>query len=633
MTDTPTDGFRERPAWLLAVVALVLAQIGLTLVLFGPNRAWSAVTDDRPILSGRHPLHLYHGALGAASFYARGTTTCYDPRFQAGFPKTPVFDAASRPAELFLVLGGGTYRPAVYKLGVFVVLALVPLAFVLAARGAGVPAGAAVLAGVGGMFLVWSNPGRHTIEAGQIDSLAAGLAAIVFVPWLARFATTLGIDAWIVLTAMALAGWFFNPFVWLGLTPIVLAYYLVFAPRHGPAFHLGLAGVTFVGITPNVWWMVDWAKFWWLRQPLTGDHLTAPEWQAVLGCSHDYAALFGCLPLWPALVAGGLFGSVIVWRAGHCSAASLSLLSALLAAVVARACCAWPGLPHGLPERLVVLAAGFLIVPTAFGLWRLLERFHMAKFAMITVLLGLLVVGWVDGHRRPLARTLGIAADPLVVGFTAEQRDIIAALKQHTTNDARILWDETTSQRSTWNWSALLPVMTDRSFLGGLDPEAGMEHSFCAMCDRQLTGRGLGEWGDKELTQFCRWYNIGWVVARSPAVIERWAKHPQARVVAQLKEGGRPVVLYALDRGRTFVLAGSATWRSADSRRVVLTDVTPNAAGEVHLSLHMIEGLRVFPSYIQVGKLEDLNCPDPIHLIRLKVPGPTPRITLSWEAP
>ncbi|MBA4186833.1 MAG: hypothetical protein C0467_02325 [Planctomycetaceae bacterium] len=633
MTEPPTNGFRDRPAWLLAVPVLLLAQVGLGLTFFSANRGWAAVTDDRPILSGRHPLHLYHGSLGAASFYARGTTTCYDPRFQAGFPKTPVFDAASRPAELFLILGGGTYRPAAYKLGLFAVLMAVPLAFVLAARGAGLPGGAAVLAGACGTVLIWSQPGRHMLESGQVDSVAAGLAALVFVPWLARFARTLGIDAWLVLAVSALAGWFFNPFVWLGLTPVVIAYYLVFAPRHGLGFHLGLAGVTFVGITPNVWWMVDWAKFWWLREPMISDSLTVPEWRSLLGCAHDYPAMFACLPGWPALVLGGLIGGVLVWRSGHRSAAALSLLSAVLAVAVARVSGAWPGLPPGISDRLVVLAAGFLILPTTFGAWLILERCRLAGVATGVALAGLLLVAWADGQRRPLASTLGIAARPLVVGFTVEQRDIITVLKQHTTNEARILWDETTDQRAAWNWSALLPVATDRSFLGGLDPDAGMEHSYCGMCDRQLTGRGLGEWGNSDLLAFCRWYNVGWVVARSPAVIERWAKCPKARVVVQLMEGGRPVVLYAVDRPLSFVLAGTATWHAADSRRVVLTNVVPNAEGEVQLSLHMIEGMRAFPTYVEVKELKDPTGRDPIGLIRLKIPGPTPRLTLTWDAP
>ncbi len=64
MDDTPHVGFRDRPRWLLGVVVLLLAQTGLGLSLFDANRTWAAVADPRPILSGRHPLHQYHGTLG-----------------------------------------------------------------------------------------------------------------------------------------------------------------------------------------------------------------------------------------------------------------------------------------------------------------------------------------------------------------------------------------------------------------------------------------------------------------------------------------------------------------------------------------------------------------------------------------
>ena len=41
--------------------------------------------DDRPVVCGRHPVHLYHGYLGARSFAQRGTLSCYDPAFQGRF--------------------------------------------------------------------------------------------------------------------------------------------------------------------------------------------------------------------------------------------------------------------------------------------------------------------------------------------------------------------------------------------------------------------------------------------------------------------------------------------------------------------------------------------------------------------
>jgi len=245
----------------------------------------------------------------------------------------------------------------------------------------------------------------------------------------------------------------------------------------------------------------------------------------------------------------------------------------------------------------------------------------------------LLLAGWADGRGRPLARLAHVTSEPLVIGFSDDQLALIADLRQYTTPDARILWDENTGGRTTWNWSALLPFLTDRAFLGGLDPESGVEYSYCAMCSRQLTGRILNDWSDADLEAFCRWYNVGWVVARSPAVVERWAKFPLAKPIVNRSEGDTLVVIYSLNRPRSFVLSGSATWEAADARRVTLTNVAPNADGEVQLSLHNLEGLRVFPSYVRVEPMPDPSGRDPIHHVRLRLPGPIPRVTLVWENP
>lgn len=630
---SPEFGFRHQPVWLAAVAALVLAQAGLALSLFGPHHPTAALTDDRPILSGRHPLHLYHGTLGAAAYRDHGTTTCYDPAFQAGYPKTPVFDGGSRPAELFLSLAGGGYSPSAYKQGLFGILLLVPVGGVVAARGAGLPPATAVLAGVAAVGLGWSAPARAMIAEGQFDLLASGLAAVVAVPWLARFARTRGIDAWLVLAGTALAGWYFHPLVWAGLLPLVAVYYLVLAPRHGPAWHLALVGVGFVAVVPNLGWLIDWGRYWWLRQPAPGEPVPIPTAEVVLGRWADYPLLFAPLPGgWVGLV-GGLVGSLILWRRTDPTAAWLGLVAGGLAVAAARFTEVWPGAVEGTSERLVLLAAGFLLPGVAALAGRVLTVVRATSAAGVVLVLMLLVVGWLDGPGRPLARATGLAAEPFLLGLATWQRELVAVLKQHTTPEARILWDETTDRRPGWNWTALLPLLTDRAYLGGLDPEAGVEHSYCAMCSRQLTGRQLVEWSDADLDAFCRWYNVGWVVARSPEVIARWGRYPPAREAARVHEAGRPVVLYALDRPRSYILSGSARWETATPRRIVLTHVLPGPEGDVQLSLHMLEGLRVSPSYVRLERLPDPTGRDPIDHIRLSLPGPVPRVTLTWEAP
>jgi hypothetical protein len=106
----------------------------------------------------------------------------------------------------------------------------------------------------------------------------------------------------------------------------------------------------------------------------------------------------------------------------------------------------------------------------------------------------------------------------------------------------------------------------------------------------------------------------------------------QTKPIARLTEDGQPVVFYVVERPRSFILRGTATWESANTRRIILTNVVPYE-GEVQLSLHMLDGLRVSPSYIRVDPLPDKTCRDPVHHIRLRMPSPVPRLTLMWENP
>jgi hypothetical protein len=286
MDEMPRDGFRHRPLWLLAVVGLVLAQAGLALALFSAERRVDALFDERPLLSGRHPLHFYHGSLGADNFRRCGATTCYDPQFQAGYPKTPVFDGGCRPAELFLAASGDS-RPAAYKVGLFVCLLLIPIGFVASARGVGLPASAAVLAGAVGTVLGWSWPVRRLIEGGELDYLMAGLGAIVFTAWLVRYSRWFGVDSWLVLAGICAAGWYANPVVWAGLIPVVIGYYLVFAPRRELAWHLGLSGIVTAGLAPNLWWLADWSRYWWLSHYYPLEDILLTPWHTVIGGPGD----------------------------------------------------------------------------------------------------------------------------------------------------------------------------------------------------------------------------------------------------------------------------------------------------------------------------------------------------------
>lgn len=625
MDDSP--GFRLRPWWLLALAAVAAGQAGLALHLF-PDPA--ALSDGRPVVAGRHPLHLYHGGLGAATFRDRYTTSCYDPQFQAGCPKTPVFDGGARPAELALLFGNGGHDPAAYKRGLFALALLAPLCFAVAARGAGLSPPGAVLAAVGGCVVWWSPPARALLDAGSVDFLLAGLMGLVFVGGLCRYATDPGPTSWLLLTASVAVGWYAHPVIWFGLVPVGALYYFAVAPRHGLAWHLGLGGSGVCGLAVNLWWLADWAKFWWLRQPSADDLAPLPRWDDLLGGSDDYAAMLGPGALgWFTLIVG-LAGLVGMARDGLRLPAGVLTASAVVAVAAARLGQTWPTLQMIHSDRAVPFAVAVFVVPTAWVVAKFWERVTVGRVAVAAVALLPALLGWASDMTAPAANALDLRLAPLPIGLAPEQEELVAGLKRHTTPEARILIEDVDPTRPGWNWTALLPVLTDRAYLGGLDPGACVEHTFVGMRDGRLNGRPFAEWTAAERAEFCRRYNVGWVVCRTPAAAGWWSADLGAKEVGRYRDDG-DVVLLALNRPRSFVLAGSATVETADRRRVVFADAVPNEHGELVVSFHHQPGVRVAPSGVLVEADKDLF--DPIPMVKLRLPGPVSRVVLTWENP
>jgi hypothetical protein len=282
--------------------------------------------------------------------------------------------------------------------------------------------------------------------------------------------------------------------------------------------------------------------------------------------------------------------------------------------------------------RLVIPALLFAVAPAVYALvWLLrgLAGWTGSPWRIVTVAAGL-GLALVVVARQPLAELVPrwTGTKPLAIGLGPEREAVVAALSSHTTRAARILWEDRPGQSPTGRWTALLPVLTDRAFLGGLDANAGIVHEYVRFADQQLADRWLRDWSDAELEDFCRRYNVGWVACWSPAAIERMRAWKQARAIDPPLQDGGTGCLFAIDRPKSFVLKGEAQWLRADSRRIALGEVTPEN-GEVWLSLHYQTGLRAAPDQVQVEPAPDPY--DPLPFVRLRMAGPVTRVVLTWE--
>jgi hypothetical protein len=620
-------GFLRCPFWALVLFALFAWQLATTLTLFSPDRSFDSLLDDRPILSGLHPLHLYHGLLGAQSWREGGFGCCYDPAFQAGYPKTPVFDSGSRPGELFLLVGH--QRPAAYKMGLAICCALVPLAFAASGRLLGLGSGASCLAAVFGILLWWGPPVQHLLARGQLDWLMAGLTLVLHASMLVRFHRSGHPLIWLGLLVTAALGWFTHPVLWLAFGLLFAPFFVCVATGHCLFWNCSLLLSWTGGLLLNYGWLRDWVKNYWIQMPMPmSNHETwtgsLTKWFAAdLGGARSDQSL-------AILVLGGGMIGVVGFLARKRWAAGLTFgATSLLLPTLSVASGFWKPLDVAGMANLFVLACAFAIIPCASAFRDLsillgMASCHPIRGKAITLVL---LAAAICSRRDEVAELTQQAsrATLLRVGFTPDQQAIIRTVRKSTQPDTRILWEERPNH-PTPSWTALLPQNTGRAFLGGLGPDATVDHSYARLTSTELAGKRISEWTDAELSEFCTHYNVGHIVCWSPEVIARFRAWSLVHEVAQVRENGSGW-LFAIDRQGSYVLKGKAHISQFDSERIVLSNVEPQD-GVVVLSLHYQNGFHIYPRDVRAEREPDPD--DPIPRLRLRITRPIREVMLSW---
>jgi hypothetical protein len=627
-TASPGEAGPGRTLWAtLLLLVLVACQVRWALGWFGPDlpTAWQQLVSDEPIYTARHPLHLYHAQLGAAALRVWGTSACYDPAFQAGYPKTLFFDEGCRPAELLLAAvrhaAGPRIAPAlVYKGWLLGACVAVPLLLALAAWGLGARwLGWLTAAGLG-CALTWTQPVSGLLECGDADVVVGGAALATHAGLLVRFVRLPGVRVWLGLALTATLGWASWPIVWAAATPLVLAAYLALARRLTLAQHLALGTLPILLGFCHAESLEQLTAHWWICLPVGQVNLPLPsepmptpwpQWLAVvwgLGGLGLLGRLAAGERLTPYLLGGWLMLLLAAWWHLHQGYTIAGLDLARAAALAGWLCAA--------PAALVMAAVvGWLVRRLRHALGGL----GLGGLILLVGWLALHPQRWHDLIHQPMPT-------PLQIGLRPEQADCVQTLRTTTTAHARILWEDRPTLAAAW--SAYLPILTDRHLLGGLGPGVHIEHGYLTLANGKLGGKALTDWSDGDLEQFCRRYNVGWVVGWSAEVRQRLEQWPKAWPTAKLHDGTETGTVFAVKTRPSFVLRGQARIVQSDWRRIALADVVPQA-GRVTLSFHYQPGMRVWPSDLQLERDNDPH--DPVPLLCLRVPRPTARITITWE--
>jgi hypothetical protein len=637
--DRPTTTAEGSAGWTLPLWAFLLGALllcawhgWLTLSLFGDD-PFEQMLSDEPIVNGAYPQHLYIGHLGAQSMANHGRAVVCDFNFQAVWPKTPIFDGG-RLAEFFLLVGGGTYRPAVYKVGFALTCMLVPILLLTACKSVGLGNGTALLAAFLGQLIWWGPHGRVALATGDWEVYLASLAGLAHVGFLISFHKTASVRAWFGILLTGCMGWFLQPLLFPIALPIMLTYYLSVGVKHDfLTWHFAFWGAELLAIALNLAWLMDWFDSWWLRAPLPSpsgmlEHRTlATVWQAPLwggSASRTLAVM---------LIISAFVGAGILNQTQQRPAARLLGGAALGALILALLGISWEPLGVLGTAALFAPALWFASLPAAHGWTWALSRIwrHGTIGRIVAGALPLAAVACFAYFAETPCMLLDrcVPAEPFEIGLNADRQAIVDALKTHTDENARILWEDRAGPRNASRWAALLPILTERRFIGALDPDGFIEHSAICLRHEMLDGRPMKEltWPDDELADYCRRYNVRWIVAWSPTVIERLEAWKAAKKIQSLQDG-TPGWLFEVERTPNYALKGHAEIVSADGQQIMLKDVVPDN-GVVVLSMHYQAGMRALPGRVQIERAPTGEAQ--IGFVRLRLAVPAAVVTLTWD--
>jgi hypothetical protein len=621
--------------WLLGAAALLVWHGWLTLALFG-DEPWRNLVSDEPIVSGVHPQNQYLATLGAHALSTQGRTSVIDLHFQAAYPKTPIFDGA-RVAEVLLLLGGGTYQPAAYKIGFAGLCMLAPLFLLVACKTLGLGHATSLLATFLGQLVWWGPHGRAAMLAGDCELYLAALSALAHLGFLISYHRTASIRSWFGLWITGCVGWFLQPLFFPITLPVLLVYYLSVGVKHDfLTWHVAFWLAEVLALVINLPWLMDWLDSWWLRTPLPistdllAHRTPVTVWNAPLWGGPTSRALAVVLTLAAAV------GLVIFNQTRQHATARVLGMSAGGTLALALLGISWEPLAVG-TAALLAPALWFACIPAAHAsTWVCLRLWRHGAVGRC-VLAGLVIaLGAGTTLLTPTPQCLFercVPVEPLEIGLGPQRQAIVQTLMQYTSNDARILWEDRNRPRQGSRWPALLPILTGRSFIGGLDPDGFIEHSSISLINESLDGRHIESWKEEELMEYCRRYNIRWIVAWSPAAIERFEKWKDAQKITQVydEETGW---LFEVNRTANFALEGQAELLEADGQYIVLGNVNPHTGagaenGQVLLSLHYQAGMRASPNRVRIERATSGH--DSIGFVRLRLAAPAARVTLTWD--
>jgi hypothetical protein len=610
----PTQQTRLAPEQSRLVWSTLVVQLALVSVSFPITQ----LLTDAPLFYIDSPYHWYEMEV-AKGLAAAGRSIGYDPFFAAGYVGGVTFNASAKiPAALCIMLSPWLSTAVTYKLYVFAAAVFGPACVPLAARWLNLSWTVSLVATVFAVVLWWCSALRYLHTAGLVSFVFATHLALAYTALVIRYLSEPMRWPFLVLLALAgAAGMTLHPFFPLLVAPLLVALtWANWRKIDSKRLLLTYALLPVICLLPNLLWILPS-----LRYPSFASGVTQP-YQHAIGISIIWDEALGRI----TQEARGSRLNIVLWFVVLWAFASrvelptkritIAVTLASVGLIVFAAFGAIVSSPIQ-PNRFSSAAYLYLCIPAGVGAVAVFENLsfrNIRRLAAAGSAVLLLVAAMF--FARELEREVSYAdiphhgeRPPEVRGVGKDSAWILAWLKKNTTPDARVLFEASKARiHDEAHMAGYYALTADREFVGGPYPYL----FFAGYWDGYLFSRPIESFSQRELADYLRLYNIGWIVVFSDTSKQFF---DGMSGLTPLDQFG-PIQTYAVTGPHSFFLEGSGAVTGRSFNRIELSQLS---GPSVVLKYHFVPGLESIPP----ARLEPTSMPgDPQPFVRVFDPPP-----------
>lgn len=592
--------------------------------------------SETSLLNDDYSIHFSHIEPVKKIFSETGKLWGYSPFFMAGYPKSTVFDADAKSAEIVALIFSSINSALVYKFYILFNFLMAPLIYLWASRNLSLHGNKLLIAFALGTAYWWNSPALRFNLAGQFAFIFVSYIGLLIFSLFYRFLKEE--KPVFILLAMIIGTFALSVHI---LAPINIAIpclllYGFFLKKMNFKSHIYIISSLALILLFNSPWIIPFIKYYSMN------NLSEIEW--FFGSKNPLFFINSYFPggsivryLRLAILICAI-GGFTKWKTER-----NDLLFPFGGGSIALFIFAYFGSYFTFeflqnPWRYEFVLNLFLLIPASDFLSEIFEKYERISFQkrITAIIAGIfLLITILPKNLAQAAKMLSIPSgnDKIMVYdrmnkitkgqdyFSSEAIphshlhpaaiELIKWIKKNTSKDGRILLEDSCWQSGHAYWGthipALFPLYTDREFIGGPLPQFFMKHHFAEFHDATIFEKPIKELSSEKLKRYFDLYNIKWIICFTSNSREYFESHPEtASIVTKIDK----FYIYVVNRKSNFFLQGNGKI-SSDYNHLYLKNVS---SGDIIIKYHWHDTLKTKPER-KIEKVTVMD--DPIGFIKI----------------